>query len=118
VAQVLGRAAIKYNGKILLTDKGAKLNLGGVERKPIVGDRVHGFAEETKEPSIECVISLTKDTDLEEIKNLTDCTVTFEADTGQTWILKNAWSNTPPEITAGEGGKVPVKFHGMSCVKM
>jgi hypothetical protein len=116
--QTLGRAAIKYNGKILLTDKGAKLNLGGVERKPIVGDRVHGYAEEAKEPSIDCVISLTKGTDLEEIKNLTDCTVTFEGDIGTTWILKNAWSSVPLEVTAGEGGKVPVKFHAMSCVKM
>lgn len=114
MAQVIGRATVKYNGKILLTDKGAKLNLGGVNRKAVVGDRVHGYAEEAVEASIDCVISVTKNTNLNEIKAITDATITFEADTGQLWALKNAWSSVPPEITAGEGGKVPVKFIGMN----
>jgi hypothetical protein len=118
VAQVFGRATIKYDGNALLTDKGAKLNLGGVERKPVVGDQVHGFAEEMKEAFIDCVISMTKDTDLDAIRKITNSTITFETDIGVTYILKNAWSSVPPEITAGEGGKIPVKFHGMSCVKM
>lgn len=118
MAQTIGRATIRYNGKSLLTDKGAKLNLGGVERKPIVGDQVHGYAEDMTAPFIECNISVTKDTPLEEIKGIVDATVTFEADTGQIWVLKTAWSSVPPEITAGEGGKVPVKFYGMRCDKM
>src|SRR6266508_586493 len=102
MAQLIGRAYIKYNGKTLLTEKGAKLNLGGVERKPIVGTEVQGYAEEAKEPFIDCQINVSKDTDLDEINNITDATVTFEADTGQMWVLKNAWSSVPPEITAGE----------------
>ena len=118
MAQTLGRATIKYNGKSLKTDKGAKINLGGVERKPVVGDQVHGYAEDMTAPFIDCVISVTKDTDLEEVKNITDATVTFEADSGQMWVLKNAWSSVPVEVTAGEGGKVPVKFYGMRCDKM
>ncbi len=113
--QLVGRATIKYNGNALLTDKGAKLNMGGVERKVIEGDTVHGYAEETKAPFIECNISLAKGQSLQEIADITDATVTFEADTGHVYTLTNAWSSVPPEITAGEGGKVPVKFYGMKC---
>jgi hypothetical protein len=102
----------------MLTDKGAKLNLGGVNRKEVVGDQVHGYAEEAVAPFVDCVVSVTVNTSLEDIMAVTNATVTYEADTGQVWVLKNAWSSVPPEITAGEGGKVPVKFIGMSCEKM
>lgn len=118
MAQVLGRATIKYDGKTLLTDKGAKLNTGGVNRKPIVGDIVHGYAEEAKEPTLDCVISVTKETSLLDLNKIINATVTFEADTGQTWIIKDAWVVDPTEVTSGEGGKVPVKFAGMSCEEM
>ncbi len=113
--QLLGRATIKWDGNVLKTDKGAKLNMGGVERKPIEGDTVHGFAEETKAPFVECNVNLGKGDSLQEIKDITDATVVFECDTGQVYTLCNAWSSIPPEITAGEGGKVPVKFYGMKC---
>jgi hypothetical protein len=113
--QVLGRATIKYNGNTLLTDKGAKLNMGGVERKAVEGDTVHGYAEEVKAPFIDCNISLRRGASLQAIVDITDATVTFEADTGQVYTLTNAWSSVPPEITAGDGGKVPVKFYGMKC---
>jgi len=118
MAQLLGRATIKYDGKVLLTDKGAKLNTGGVDRKGQAGDVVHGYSEEVKIPSLDCVISVTKDTSLLDLNKITNATVTFEADTGQTWILKDAWLTTPTEVTAGEGGKVPLKFEGMSCEEM
>lgn len=118
MAQVLGRATIKYDGKTLLTDKAAKLNTGGVARKPIVGDVIHGYAEEAKEPTLDCVISVTKETRLLDLNKIKDATVTFEADTGQTWIVKDAWVVDPTEVTSGEGGKVPLKFAGMSCEEM
>ena len=116
--KVLGRATIKYDGKALLTEKGAKINTGGVERKTIEGDTVHGFAEETKAPFIECEISVTSATSLTELNRIENATVTFEADTGQTWVLRNAWSEKPAEATASDGGKVPMRFVGMSCEEL
>lgn len=115
MAKVLGRATIKWDGNALLTDKGAKLNMGGVERKPVEGDTTHGYAEDTKTPFIECQISLAKGASLAEIRDITEATVTFEADTGQIYTLTEAWVSAPPEATAGDGGKIPVKFYGMKC---
>jgi hypothetical protein len=116
--QLLGRAQIKYNGKLLRTEKNAKVNTGGVTRKGQAGDRVHGYSEETAIPFIECEVALAKGDSLLELNKATDVTVTFEADTGQTWVLKDAWLVDPAEASAGEGGKVKLKFEGMTCEEM
>lgn len=118
MSQVLGRAYIKYNGTVLRTNNGAKLNTGGVERKTVKGVEVHGYAEEATEPFIECEISVKSDTNLSEINSITGATITFEADTGQTWVLRDAWIEKPCEVTAQEGGKVPLRFVGISCEQM
>lgn len=115
MAKLLGRATIKWDGNTLRTEKGSKLNMGGVERKPVEGDTVHGYTEEIKAPFIDCNINLAAGDSLQEIKDITDATVCFECDTGQVYTLTNAWSSVPPEITSGEGGKIPVKFYGMTC---
>ncbi len=115
MSQITGRAFIKHNGKLLRSKAGAKLNLGGVQRNTVKGDTgVHGFSEETAEPSIECTISHGADTSLSELADITDASITFETDTGKVYILRNAWVESPPELTAGEG-EVPLRFVGISC---
>lgn len=116
--QVLGRVTVKVDGQTILTDKGAKLNTGGVSRKVVEGDTVHGYAEEVKAPYVECQASITADTSLSDFNDVTDATVTFECDTGQIYVIRNAWLEEPAEITGGEGGKMPLKFVGMSCQEM
>jgi lipopolysaccharide export LptBFGC system permease protein LptF len=116
--QLLGRASIKYNGKLLRTEKGAKINTGGVKRKGQEGDTVLGFSEETAIPFVECEVAVAKGDSLLDLNKVTAATITFEADTGQTWILKDAWLTDPTEATAGDGGKVKLKFEGMSCEEM
>lgn len=117
--QRLGKAYIKVDGELLETDKGAKINLGGYERKTIVGNNaVHGYAEEPKESTLECTISVGPDTDLTRFSKITDATITFEADTGQTWIIRNAWVTDTLECTDGDGGKVPLKFAGPPAEEM
>lgn len=110
MAKVLGRATVKVDGDVLLIDNGAKFNLGGVTRKIVKGTEVHGFAEESVEPSIEVVATVNGKTSLARWGKIENATVTFEADTGQIWSLANAWLEAPPEVTAGEGGKVTLKF--------
>lgn len=118
MAKMLGRAFVKHDGKVLLTEKGAKLNYGGIARDEVIGEEVHGYSEKMTAPKIECTVNVSAETSLEEIRKITDATVTFECDTGQTYVLRNAWSSVPPEITAGEGGKIPVTFTGMNCEEM
>ena len=109
----LGKAYIKMDGALLETLPGAKLDLGGVTREPVIGNnKVLGYAEKPKESMLECEIAVGRATDLEQFRQATDVTVTFEADTGQVWSIRNAWLVDPPQVSDSEGGKVPLKFAG------
>jgi hypothetical protein len=67
---------------------------------------------------LDCTISVGADTDLARFGKIADATVTFEADTGQTWIIRNAWVTDTLEITDGDGGKVGLKFAGPPAEEM
>jgi Phage tail tube protein len=111
--QVLGRAYIKANGELLRSVEGAKIDLGGVTREAVIGAAgVHGYAEKTKEATVECEIALAAGDSLEKFRQMTDVTVLFECDTGQTYVVRNAWLSEPPVVSEGEGGKIPLKFLG------
>jgi|CXWL01.1.fsa_nt_gi hypothetical protein len=111
--QRLGKAFIKVDGKLLETMPGAKLNVGGVKRAPVNGaNAVLGFSEEIVNSMVECEISVSKDTKPLDYSKMADVSITFECDTGQTFVCKNAFLTEPPELTAQEGGKVPLKFAG------
>lgn len=109
----LGRAFIRVNGATIASLPGsAKLNPGGVERTPVTGD--FGFLGYTEKPvhgEIECEIAVNADTDLAALNGTVDATVTFEADTGQVWVMRNAALAAPANVQSGDG-KAALKFIG------
>ena len=109
--QRMGRATIKVDGNTLETLPGATLDIGGSMRNTVVGaDRVLGYSEAPAPAELECRISLGKGITLEDLRNVTAATIQFEADTGQTYIMRNAWLAEPPKITQGDDGPVDLKF--------
>lgn len=110
--QYLGRAVIAYDGKTLDAMPGASIDLGGTARKPVTTMFKVGFSEELKPGVVECEIPISKDTLEEEIRNIAGATVTFRADTGQTWMVKNAFCEETLKINAKDGGGVKVKLTG------
>lgn len=113
MAQLLGRAYIKVDGDLLRSNDGAKIDLGGAMRDVITGSHtVHGFAEKIKASTVECEISLAKGDSLENLRNTTNATITFECDSGQTYIVREAFLMDTLTLTEGEGGKIPLKFGG------
>jgi len=113
MAKLLGRAWVRYNGKLLRSNEGAKIDLGGTARETVTGAaEVHGHFAKTMPGRVECEIPLAKGDSPEELRDIEDATITFECDTGQTYIIRNAASLTPPVITAGGGGAIPVVFEG------
>jgi len=112
-SKYLGRAFIRVNGTTLASLPGsAKLNPGGYERTPVTGD--FGFLGYTEKPmhgEVECEIAINGDTDIAAINSTVDATVTFEADSGQVWILRNAANASPVNPQSGDG-KATVKFIG------
>ena len=111
--QVTGRVFVSQGGKRLASKEGAKLGFGTVERKAVTGDGgVLGYQESTAVPYIECVIAHKGDTSLKELSDINNESVTFETDTGKTYVLRNAWIATQIELDKGE---VSLRFEGLSC---
>lgn len=119
MAQRHSMAYIKVDGSLLATMPGAKLDLGGVTRTSVVGDNaVLGYAETPKPSMLECEISLGQGMSLAAMQNITDATLTYEADTGQTYVVRGAYVTETLGVTAGDGGKVTLKFEGQPAEEM
>lgn len=119
MTQRLGKAFIKADGDLLESMPGAKIDVGGVERKPVIGNNtVLGYSETPVPSSVECEIAVGPTTSLLKLARLADVTITFECDTGQTYVCKNSFLTAPPVATDGDGGKVPLKFNGQPAEEM
>ena len=109
-----GIAYVKVNGKQFMLRGSGVADLGKFDREGQAGsDTVHGFLTKPKVPSISGEFTVSADTDLNEIHDMEDGTVTMEFINGKTAVLVNAWSATAPVVDAGEG-KMPLKWEGLS----
>jgi hypothetical protein len=98
---------------------GAKLDIGGNERTTVVGaTSVQGFFETPKASKLECEVTVGADTRLAAMRNWESVTISFECDTGQQYVIQGAWLTNTPEMTASEGGRVPLTFEGPPAEEM
>ena len=117
--QITGRAFIKSNGTLLRSMAGAKLRLGNIERSTVKADTgVVGYTEAPGEPGVDCTLSHAADTSMEALAAIKDASITFETDTGKTYILRNAWLANGLELTANENGDLPLVFNGLTCEEL
>jgi len=101
------------NGKRLRSKEGAELDTGGKERTPIMANGVLvGYSEKGVPAMVTGTLVHMADTDVQEINNFTDGTVTFETDTGVTFIVNKAFTTKSCKITGGEG-EMSVEFAGL-----
>ncbi len=114
----LGRATIRLNGQVYETAAGAQLDLGGTKRNTIVTGRKVGYAEETAPATITGTTSLMEGQSLEELRNLTDATVIFECDTGQSYVIREAFLTEPPTLKDGAGGEVTINIAGYGAEEL
>lgn len=112
MSQYLGRVKISANGVVLDTKPGASINLGGVKRTPVTNDHDMGNSESLEPSQIKCEVSLKKGERLEPLRTMTGATCVFECDTGQRYIVKDAFTTDTLEITGGEGGRVGLTIVG------
>ncbi len=119
MAKKLGKAVIKVDGKIQESLPGAKLDIGGDERGTVIGaNSVQGFYVTPKPSKLECEVTVGAETSLAEMRDWDNVTISFECDTGQLYVIQGAWLTNTPEMTASEGGKVPLTFEGPPAEEM
>lgn len=110
--QFLGRATIRANGVLITSAKGASIDVGGTKRIPVMSGRVVGWAEETVPAMVELETVLTPTTSLDSFRNLAGAVIQFECDTGQRYVVRDAFLTDTPTLKDGEGGNVVLKFAG------
>lgn len=108
-----GRAFISAGGKRLASKEGAKLGFGNLERAGETGDvGVLGFTEKPSIPFVECTIKHNANTSLRELADMKDVTISFDTDTGKSFVLRNAWNAKALEMDKGD---ISLRFEAMSC---
>jgi hypothetical protein len=86
-----------------------------VERTGISGqDKVHGYREEPKIPTISGDISTRPEISLEALEAITAATVTAELVNGKVYVLRNAWCKAAFELNTNDGMFRAV-FEGEDC---
>ena len=111
--QLTGRVFITVKGKRLRSKEGATLKFSDFSRKGQTADTgVAGFTEGTEIPGCECVLLHAADTSLAEFKAMSNETVSFDTDTGRSFVLSEAWCAGALELSKGE---VKLSFESMKC---
>lgn len=110
--RVVGQAQIAVDGQILESDGEATLDLGGPVREAVSGDYQAGAFRETTAPSkLDVSILVKAGTRLTDLRKIENATVTFKADTGQTYIIRNAYLADAITLSSSDG-KAKLAFQG------
>lgn len=109
--QLMGRAIIRANGQELAMLDGTTFTPAGVLRTAVKGYSILGFQEAVQEAKLEGKIQQTQTgLTVDDVNDMDDVTLTFEADIGQTWVIVNAWSDGGATLT--DKGEIDAKFTG------
>lgn len=114
--QFTGVVTIRIDGKSQRSQPGATIDFGGMSRKTVIGDgQLLGFKSTPVESRITATFEHCSDTDVDAINNMTDATLAFECDSGTTYLVRNAFSMTPPKLTGGDNSGLSVEFGGQAA---
>jgi hypothetical protein len=114
--KVWGQTKIRVDGLELDTEGKSTLEMGGIARSEVEADNRAGlFSEASKSSKIECNVLVTAGVSLADLNAIDDATVTMEADTGQTYIVRHAYCG---EIVSVSEGKAKCVFMGPPAEEM
>ena len=111
--QYTGKAYIRFNGKEHPTLEGGTFTPGGFPKEDVVGSRVYGFKEKVSAPKLSVVIPQGPGVSLFTIKNLVDATIEIECDTGEKFMMANAWCNGEPTLSLN--GDINAEFSAIEA---
>jgi len=112
MAQLTGRVTITINGTAIESNKGAKLDPGGVTRASQTSDQAVNYSESLRPAMIEAEFPWTAESSLTELNDISDATFQFQADTGKSWVINNGFRTGELKATSGDNGNIPVTLEG------
>ena len=112
MAQTLGIIDLVWQGTTLDIEKGAKVKLGGYKQNAVLVQGKTHYAREWEASEITATTVLQRGQKVSDLFLAGTGELQANADTGQSFIWPDAFISNRPEVTAGEGGKVEVKWMG------
>lgn len=117
MSQFFGRATVTINGQTFNSKPGASFDPGGVTRSTETTDQRSGYTEALRPAVVKLEIPLESGISVPSMNDMDNVTVQFSADTGQTYVLSNAWRVEALEVTGGSGG-MSLEFHADKSVEV
>ncbi len=114
--KLFGEATVKVGGIVVATFPGATLDTGGTARDTQTGStRVLGWTEKIMPSKLEFDAAFGVGDSVETL-DIAGSVVEFQTDTGQNYVIPNAWRTTTPNLA--EGGKNKVTIEGEPAEEM
>ncbi|WP_306050094.1 phage tail tube protein [Oceaniradius stylonematis] len=108
--QVLGIVDIVWRGVNVPVEKGAKIKVGGIQNTGVTYGRKVGRAQEFVGSEVTATTNLERGQRFSELWSEAEGELQVVCDTGQTFVMADAFLTERPEITGGEGGKIELKW--------
>lgn len=115
MAQALGIVDIIWRGRNIPVEKGAKFRPGGIQNTAVNYGRKTGRAQEYIGSMAEAVTNLEKGQRYDGLWDPGEGELQIMCDTGQTYVVGDAFLTERPEVTGGEGGKISLKWEGSAA---
>jgi hypothetical protein len=112
MAQAVGILDATWNGKKIPLEKGATFNPGGMKNNPVIAGRQVFRSQEVVPSVLEGTTVLQRGQTLADIVPDGEGELQVTADTGQVWVVPDAFRTDVPAITGGDGGKIQIKLNG------
>lgn len=118
MTQSLGVVSVTWNGVKFPAEKGATFKQGGLVNKTVYAGARAFRSQEPMASEVKCTTPFLASTSIAAILAPGEAELTFICDTGQTYVVSNAWIIEQIEITGGEGGKLTLTFNGNAAEEL
>lgn len=118
MTQTVGIIDAIWNGTKIPLEKGATFNAGGLKNNMVVAGRQVFRSQEMMPSKLEGTTVLAKGQTLTGMFPDSEGELQVICDTGQVFVVPDAFRLDVPDITGGEGGKVKVTWNGSPAVEI
>lgn len=110
--QTLGIVDMIWRGVALDIEKGAKIKLGGFKQVPVLVQGKTKYSRQYEASEITATTVINRGQDPNDLWAEGEGELQCNCDTGQSFILPDAFLTNRPNMTAGEGGKSELAWSG------
>lgn len=118
MAQTVGIIDAIWNGQKIPLEKGATFNPGGLKNNPVVAGRQVFYSQEVVPSKLDGTTVLQAGQQLSALVPSGQGELQVICDTGQVFVVPDAFRLDVPDITGGEGGKVKIVWNGSPAVEV